>query len=89
VFPECFLPTRAELTEGSRGLFNVLETRSDPRDGVSTVKSWLERAEANRTRGAELIGESAVSDIIREQRTALRFMSEGRFTVVRMVFEKA
>jgi cyclopropane-fatty-acyl-phospholipid synthase len=29
-----------------------------------------------------------VSDIIREQRTALRFMREGRFTVVRMVFEK-
>lgn len=35
-----------------------------------------------------LIGESAVSDIIREQRTALRFMREGRFTVVRTVFEK-
>jgi cyclopropane-fatty-acyl-phospholipid synthase len=88
VVPECFLPTRAELTEASGGWFDVLEARSDPHDGVSTVKSWLERAEANRTGGAEIIGESAVSDIIREQRTALRFMCEGRFTVVRMVFEK-
>ncbi len=63
--------------------------RSDPDDGVATVRSWLEKAEAHRVRGAELIGESAVSDIIREQKTALRFLREGRFTVVRMVFEKA
>jgi cyclopropane-fatty-acyl-phospholipid synthase len=88
VFPECFLPTGDELTEAGRGLFRMVETRNDPSDGVSTVESWLERAEANRRRGAELIGESAVSDIIREQKTALRFMREGRFTVVRMVFEK-
>ncbi|MEU0397171.1 class I SAM-dependent methyltransferase [Streptomyces sp. NPDC006208] len=88
VFPECFLPTRAELTEAAGGLFRVVETRSDPADGVRTVRIWLERAEANRARGAELIGEGAVSDILREQRTALRFLREGRFTVVRMVFEK-
>ncbi|BDH13188.1 hypothetical protein HOK021_43670 [Streptomyces hygroscopicus] len=88
VYPECFLPTRDELTEASRGLFGMVEERSDPDDGVATVRSWLETAEANRVRGAELIGESAVSDIIREQKTALRFLREGRFTVVRMVFEK-
>jgi cyclopropane-fatty-acyl-phospholipid synthase len=89
VFPECFLPTRAELAEAGRGLFRVVEERNDPHDGVATVRSWLERAEANRTRGAELIGQSAVSDIIREQRTALRFLEDSRFTVHRMVFEKA
>lgn len=88
VFPQCFLPTRAELTEASRGLFKLLEVRSDPEDGVSTVQSWLEQALANRTRGAELIGEKAVSDIIREERTALKFMRERRYTVLRMVFEK-
>ncbi|WP_405407571.1 hypothetical protein [Streptomyces decoyicus] len=88
VYPECFLPTRGELIEASRGLFGVVEERSDPDDGVATVRSWWEKAEANRVRGAELIGESAVSDIIREQKTALRFLREGRFTVVRMVFEK-
>jgi cyclopropane-fatty-acyl-phospholipid synthase len=88
VFPECFLPTRAELTEASSGLFRVVEARSDPADGVATVGAWLERSEGNRQRGAELIGEDAVSDVIREQRTALRFLREGRFTVVRMVFEK-
>ncbi|MGW3627201.1 hypothetical protein [Streptomyces sp. NPDC000880] len=65
----------------------VLEVRSDPEDGVSTVQSWLERAQANRTRGAALIGEMAVSYIIREERTALNFMREGRYTVLRMVFE--
>ncbi|MFE6760331.1 hypothetical protein ACFVDQ_43215 [Streptomyces sp. NPDC057684] len=65
-----------------------MEARTDPDDGVATVGSWLEKAEANRVRGAELIGEGAVSDIIREQKTALRFLREGRFTVVRMVFEK-
>lgn len=89
VFPECFLPTRAELTEAGNGLFKVVEVRSDADDGVSTVKSWLERAQANRTRGAELIGEKAVSDIIREQRTALKFLRERRYTALRMVFEKA
>lgn len=89
VFPECFLPTPAELREASRGLFRVEDERNDRDDGVATVQSWLERSEANRARGAELIGESAVSDIIREQRTALRFLREGRFTSVRMVFEKA
>lgn len=83
VFPECFLPTRAELTEAGRGLFRVVEERNDPHDGVATVRSWLERAEANRTRGTELIGQSAVSDIIREQRTALRFLEDSRFTVHR------
>ncbi|MGW1375182.1 SAM-dependent methyltransferase [Streptomyces sp. NPDC002446] len=88
VYPECFLPTRDELIESARGLFRVVEARSDPEDGVATVRSWLETAEANRVRGAELIGEGAVSDIIREQRTALRFLREGRFTVLRMVFEK-
>ncbi|MER7198964.1 hypothetical protein CG723_31250 [Streptomyces sp. CB01635] len=88
VYPECFLPTLDELIEASRGLFSIVEARSDPDDGVATVRSWLERAEANHVRGAELIGESAVSDIIREQKTALRFLREGRFTVVRMVFEK-
>ncbi|MFE2738603.1 SAM-dependent methyltransferase [Streptomyces sp. NPDC059349] len=88
VYPECFLPTRDELNEASRGLFDIVEARRDPGDGVATVRSWLERAEANRVRGAELIGEEAVSDIIREQRTALRFLVEGRFTVFRMVFEK-
>ncbi|MEV0373234.1 hypothetical protein AB0I10_26000 [Streptomyces sp. NPDC050636] len=89
VFLECFLPTCAELVEAGRGLFRVVEARTDTGDGVKTVRAWLERSEANRARGAELIGESAVSDIIREQRTALRFLSEGRFTVLRMVFEKA
>jgi cyclopropane-fatty-acyl-phospholipid synthase len=89
VFPECFIPTRAELTEASNGLFNVLEVRSDPEDGVATVQSWLERAQANRARGVELIGEKAVSDIIREEGTALKFMHERRYTVLRMVFEKA
>ncbi|WP_432182312.1 SAM-dependent methyltransferase [Streptomyces sp. NBC_00063] len=88
VYPECFLPTWDELNEASRGLFRIVETRTDPDDGVATVRSWLEKAEANHERGAELIGESAVSDIIREQKTALRFLREGRFTVVRMVFEK-
>lgn len=88
VFPECFLPTRAELTDAGHGLFKVLEVRSDPEDGVSTLQSWLERAQANRTRGAELIGEKAVSDIIREQRAALKFMRERRYTVLRLVFEK-
>ncbi|MGY5135610.1 hypothetical protein ACWGJW_24990 [Streptomyces nigrescens] len=88
VYPECFLPTRDELTEASRGLFGIVETRSDPDDGVATVRSRLEKAEAHRVRGAELIGEGAVSDIIREQKTALRFLREGHFTVVRMVFEK-
>ncbi|MDN3292758.1 class I SAM-dependent methyltransferase [Streptomyces ficellus] len=88
VFPECCLPTRAELTEASHGLYRLVESRNDPWDGVRTVASWLERSEANRARGAELIGEEAVADIIREQRTALRFLKEGRFTSVRMVFEK-
>ncbi|GAA4930487.1 SAM-dependent methyltransferase [Streptomyces coeruleoprunus] len=88
VFPECFLPTRAELTDAGDGLFRLVESRSDPQDGVRTVASWLSRSEANRTRGAELIGERAVSDIIREQRAALKFLKEGRFTSVRMVFEK-
>jgi cyclopropane-fatty-acyl-phospholipid synthase len=88
VFPECFLPTRAELTGASHGLFKLLEVRSDPEDGVSTVQSWLERAQANRTRGAELIGEKAVSDIIREEHAALKFLRERRYTVLRMVFEK-
>jgi cyclopropane-fatty-acyl-phospholipid synthase len=88
VFPECFLPTRAELTEASQGLFKVLDVRSDPEDGVLTVQSWLERAQANRTRGAELIGDKAVSDIIREQHAALKFMRERRYTVLRMVLER-
>jgi cyclopropane-fatty-acyl-phospholipid synthase len=88
VFPECFLPTHAELTEAGHGLFKVLEVRSDPEDGVLTLRSWLDRARANRTRGAELIGEKAVSDIIREQRAALKFMRERRYTVLRMAFEK-
>ncbi|WP_175408259.1 cyclopropane-fatty-acyl-phospholipid synthase family protein [Streptomyces sp. TRM64462] len=88
VFPECFLPTRAELTDASRGLFRLVESRSAPGDGIRTVAAWLERSEANRARGAELIGEKAVSDIIREQRAALGFLREGRFTSVRMVFER-
>lgn len=88
VFPQCFLPTRAELTEAGRGLFSVMEVRSDPEDGLATVGAWLERAQANRVRGAELIGANAVSDIIREQRTALKFLRERRYTALRMVFEK-
>lgn len=31
VYPECFLPTRGELIEASRGLFGVVEERSDPK----------------------------------------------------------
>ncbi|MGW7363177.1 SAM-dependent methyltransferase [Streptomyces sp. NPDC054841] len=88
VFPECFLPNRAELTEAGRGLFKVLDVRSDPEDGVLTVQSWLERGRAHRARGAELIGEDAVSDIIREQRAALKFLRERRSTVLRMVLER-
>lgn len=88
VFPEVFLPDRSELAEASRGTFKITQTRSTPDDGVHTLRNWLERAEANRDRGAELIGERAVSDIIREQRTALRFMRERRYTVLRMTFEK-
>ncbi|MFI1466429.1 SAM-dependent methyltransferase [Streptomyces wuyuanensis] len=88
VFPEVFLPTRGELTEAARGLFRIPEVRSDPEDGVKTVASWLERAQANRARGAELIGDDAVADIIREQRTALKFLRERRYTALRMVFEK-
>ncbi|WP_351226893.1 class I SAM-dependent methyltransferase [Streptomyces sp. NPDC002133] len=88
VFPECFLPTLAELIDASIGMFKLVDVRSDPEDGVRTLESWLERAEANRRRGAELIGESAVSDILREQRTALKFMRERRYTVLRLVLEK-
>ncbi|UNM13380.1 class I SAM-dependent methyltransferase [Streptomyces formicae] len=88
VFPEVFLPTRSELIEASQGLFHVREERSDPEDGVLTVASWMERAKANRARGAELIGRDAVSDIIREQGVALKFLSERRYTVLRIVFEK-
>jgi cyclopropane-fatty-acyl-phospholipid synthase len=88
VFPECFLPTRAELTEAARDLFTVRETRSDPDDGVRTVQCWLEKALANQERGAELIGEAAVSDIIREQRATLKLMRERRCTVRRMTLEK-
>jgi cyclopropane-fatty-acyl-phospholipid synthase len=88
VFPEVFLPARSELAEASRGLFRTVTVRSDPEDGVATLRSWLERAQENRAQGAELIGDKAVSDIMREQRTALQFMREGRYTVLRMVFEK-
>ncbi|WP_328394834.1 class I SAM-dependent methyltransferase [Streptomyces sp. NBC_00390] len=89
VFPEMFLPTRAEITEASQGLFTLVQARRDPDDGAYTIQAWLERLEAKRTRGAELIGAQAVSDLIREQRTALRFHRERRIGVVRMVFEKA
>ncbi|GAU67955.1 putative cyclopropane fatty acid synthase [Streptomyces sp. NBRC 110611] len=88
VFPECSLPTRAELIEAGQGLFRVLEVRSDREDGVRTVQSWLERGEANRARGAELIGERAVADILREQRAGLKFLREGRSTSLRMVLER-
>jgi cyclopropane-fatty-acyl-phospholipid synthase len=89
VFPETFLPNRAELRTASSGLFRVVEERNDREDGVATTQAWLERSQANRARGAELIGESAVSDIIREQSNVLRFLREGRLTSIRMVFEKA
>lgn len=89
VVPESFVPTRAELTEAARDLFTVVSVRSDPDDGLLTVRNWLERAEAHRDRGVQLIGEKAVSDLIREQRTALRFLSERRYAVLRVLFEKA
>ncbi|MER6996674.1 class I SAM-dependent methyltransferase [Streptomyces sp. NPDC000410] len=88
VFPECFVPTLGELTQASRGLFRVMDVRNDRADGIATLESWVERAEANRARGAELIGAEAVDDIIREERAALKFMREGRSTSLRMVFEK-
>ncbi|MGW2558218.1 SAM-dependent methyltransferase [Streptomyces sp. NPDC001514] len=88
VFPECFLPTLSELVDASLGLYKLVDVRSDPEDGVRTVQTWLERAEANRQRGAELIGERAVSDVIREERTALKFLRERRYTVLRMVLER-
>lgn len=88
VFPECFLPTRAELIEAGRGLFQVREARNDPQDGVRTVECWLERALANEEHGAALIGATAVSDIIREQRATLKLMREHRSTVLRMAFER-
>ncbi|MDJ1132971.1 SAM-dependent methyltransferase [Streptomyces iconiensis] len=88
VFPEVFLPTRSELTEASRGLFRLSSERSDPKDGVLTLQNWLERGEANRARGNEIIGEKSVSDVFREQSTALRFMRERRYTVLRLTFEK-
>ena len=89
VFPECFLPTRSELIEASRGLFTVVELRDDAGDGARTMECWLERCLANRERGAELIGREAVDHIIREQQATLRFMREHRFTVLRMVLERA
>ncbi|MFF7366543.1 SAM-dependent methyltransferase [Streptomyces tricolor] len=88
VFPECFVPTRSELTEAAQGLFRVIAERDDPQDGVRTTESWLAGAEANRERGAELIGRRAVEDILNQQRTTLRFLREGRATILRLVFEK-
>jgi cyclopropane-fatty-acyl-phospholipid synthase len=89
VFPETFLPSLSELTTAARPLFTVQRVRNDPEDGVLTLESWLERAQANQARGAELIGEKAVMDIIREQRIGLKFLREQRYTVLRMVFQKA
>ncbi|MEV7611619.1 class I SAM-dependent methyltransferase [Streptomyces sp. NPDC089799] len=88
VYPETCLPTLSELNEASSGLFRLIETRRDPQDGVATVTAWTQRAEANRQRGAGLIGAKAVSDVISEQRTALRFLREGRFTLIRLVLER-
>ncbi|MBA4863648.1 class I SAM-dependent methyltransferase [Streptomyces sp. PSKA54] len=89
VFPETFLPSLSELTTAARPLFTVQRVRHDPEDGVLTLESWLERAQANQARGAELIGEKAVTDIIREQRIGLKFLREQRYTVLRMVFQKS
>ncbi|MEU9125183.1 class I SAM-dependent methyltransferase [Streptomyces sp. NPDC048506] len=88
VFRECFVPTRSELIEASRGLFTVVELRDDAEDGARTMECWLERCLTHRERGAELIGRDAVDDIIREQRATLRFMREHRCTVLRMVLER-
>ncbi|MFE7779084.1 class I SAM-dependent methyltransferase [Streptomyces sp. NPDC057445] len=88
VFPEMFLPTRAEIAQAAQGQFALAGMRRDPDDGARTIQAWLERLEANRTRGADLIGTQAVSDIIREQRTALRFQRERRIGVLRMTFER-
>ncbi len=38
VFPECFVPTRSELTEAAQGLFRVIAERDDPQDGVRTTE---------------------------------------------------
>ncbi|MFF5444105.1 SAM-dependent methyltransferase [Streptomyces sp. NPDC012888] len=88
VYPETCLPTFAELNEASSGLFRIVAARKDPADGVATVRAWTERAEALRERGAELVGPQTVSAIISEQRTALRFLQEGRFTLQRIVLER-
>ncbi|MEV6781696.1 class I SAM-dependent methyltransferase [Streptomyces sp. NPDC051098] len=88
VFPEMFLPTRAEIVQASRGTFGLIDERRDPDDGARTIHAWLERLEANRDRGSRLVGANAVSDLIREQRTALRFQQERRIGVIRMTFER-
>ncbi|MGW1895163.1 SAM-dependent methyltransferase [Streptomyces sp. NPDC002004] len=88
VFPEMFLPTQSEIAEAARGSFTLLEARRDPDDGARTIAAWLERLEENRGHGTDLIGADAVSDVIREQHTALCFQRERRIGVVRMVFER-
>ncbi|WUG04445.1 class I SAM-dependent methyltransferase [Streptomyces sp. NBC_00467] len=87
VFPEMFLPTRSEIAQASQDLFALVDERRDAEDGALTIQAWLERLEANRGRGNKLVGPQAVSDLIREQRTSLRFHRERRIGVIRMTFE--
>lgn len=88
VFPEMFLPTRAEIAQAGQETFELVDERRDPDDGARTIQAWLERLETNRDEGNRIVGPQAVSDLIREQRTSLRFQQERRIGVIRMTFQR-
>jgi cyclopropane-fatty-acyl-phospholipid synthase len=88
IFPRSELPTLAELSEASRGLFEIKTLRNDRLDYVETNRRWLRGLKQHRHEAELLVGPKKVKDYLDYLRLSVIGFHIGNSDLLRISFDR-
>jgi cyclopropane-fatty-acyl-phospholipid synthase len=88
IFPRSELPTLAELSEASRGLFEIKTLRNDRLDYAETNRRWLRGLKQHRQEAEQLVGPKKVKNYLDYLSLSVIGFHVGNSDLMRISFER-